>query len=166
MMKSYVLQSIRFNQKTLAGLVEDMSPADFTAMPKGERGLVLNAAAWQLPHIAMSLSGAVQFLTGKATVSADWQRRFGTGSTPSTNAADYPSKDECLAALNTSFDALVAAVEQANDEQLTAKTPHEMLRTIAPAIGDAVVFLGVSHIAMHIGQLQSLRRCLGFAPRF
>ncbi len=165
-MKSAIPQYIRFNQSALRGLVGDISPADFTAMPKTERGLPMNAAAWQLPHIAMSLSGAVKLLTGKQTVSENWLKRFGMGSTPSTNPADYPSKDESLAVLDASFDALITAFEQASDETLAEPTPHERLQRVAPTVGDAVIFLGISHVAMHIGQLQSLRRCLGFAPRF
>lgn len=165
-MKSAIIQSLRVSQTALRGLVETIDPADYAATPKTDKGLALNPAAWQLPHIAMSLSHTVAMLTGKQTISEDWLKRFAMGSVPSVHAEDYPTKEEALAAVDKSIDALIAALENATDAQLAAPTPVEQLRRVAPTIGDVVVFLGVTHTAMHAGQLMTWRRCMGFAPRF
>lgn len=165
-MKSNVIHILRFNQHMIRDLVESITPADYTTTPKTDRGVALNPAAWLVPHITMALSHTVAMLTGKQTISEDWLQRFGMGSTPSDRADDYPDKAEALAALDKTVEALVAAIDAATDAHLFAPTPDERLRERAPTVGDAVVFLAIMHTAAHTGQLMSLRRCMGIAPRF
>lgn len=60
---------------------------------------MVNQPAWTLGHLVISANGLAMFLGLESQASDGWDRVFATGGIPSGDAADYPSKDELLAAL-------------------------------------------------------------------
>ena len=140
-------------QMTLA----DFSDADFYARPVHNA----NNVAWQLGHLIASEAGMVNGCAGRSVI--DLPAGFAERYTKSTAASDDPaalgSKAELLG-LCASVRAKTAAwVKTLTAEQLAKPAPEQM-RKFFPTVGH-VVHLFSAHTAMHLGQIQVLRRKLG-----
>ena len=59
----------------------------------------------------------------------------------------------------------LANVDVTPIEQWDEPMPGEF-RKMTPTLGDEILFMGILHLAIHIGQMTSSRRCLNHQPRF
>ena len=76
--------------------VEGLTDEEMLFQPKPG----LNNAMWLLAHIVDSGNGLILgFCKGESLLPGDWHARFGIGSRPSSNPADYQSRDEVLASV-------------------------------------------------------------------
>lgn len=141
-------------------LVADVDAADFCKQPLPG----MNHPAWILGHLAIAADGHSTYLGGEKQLD-DWADKFGRGSTPTTDPADYPSKDELLEAWHAANERLIAAAQSATPEMLTQPN-RGPLNDQLPTVGEFVVFSMTAHTAMHLGQLATWRRAMGRKPMF
>ena len=148
-----LVRNVGMLQMTLA----DFSDADFYARPVPNA----NNAAWQVGHLIVSEAHMINACAGKSVI--DLPAGFAERYTKDTAAIDDParlgSKAELLGLLEKVRGKTAAWVRTLTPEQLAGPAP-EMMRRIAPTVGH-VVLLSPAHVAMHMGQMQVLRRKLG-----
>ncbi|MCG8507932.1 MAG: DinB family protein, partial [Rhodospirillales bacterium] len=130
-----------------------------------EGAVALNPVAWIVGHVIVTLVPTIERLGGRVELPEDWAKRFEMGSKPHEDATALPSKTELLnrlAAVETELDRVldVTPIEQWDDPM-----PGEF-RKMTPTLGDEILFMGILHLAIHIGQMTSSRRCLNHEPRF
>jgi hypothetical protein len=140
-------------QMTLA----DFSDAEMYARPVPNA----NNVAWQLGHLISSEAHMVNGCAGRSVI--DLPAGFAERYTKDTAASDDPAalgnKAELLA-LSASIRARTAAWVKTLTPADLAKPAPEQMRQWFPTVGH-VVQLFPTHTAMHIGQMQVLRRKLG-----
>jgi hypothetical protein len=144
----------------LRRLIEDVPDEMMTRQTAG----IVNHPAWVIGHLTHSCE-AIGGEPGISTWLPDeWQRKFGTGSTPVAERDQYPLKDELLNALT---DAQRRVVEQLNlmgEPALSAPLPDVRHREIFPSLGHAVLHILTAHAALHVGQITVWRRAIGLPP--
>src|SRR5436190_14993610 len=143
---------IEFLKKELG----DFSDADMLVRPAP----AANHAAWQIGHVIASETRLVNAVKPGAMpeLPAGFSEKF----TPETSKLDDPkafaSKDELLKQFDRTRAATVKWAKALTEEDLNQQTP-ERLRGWVPTVAHLVSMLPV-HTAMHIGQIQVIRRKL------
>lgn len=124
-----------------------------------------NCAAWILGHLTLSDRGSLKAL-GVAPEKLpglpyeDFESRFARDET-APRAENYGDAETLPAVFKAHRDALVAAVESADDSVFDkALAPPTR---IANTVGELLLFWPI-HVAMHIGQISAIRRALGRPP--
>jgi hypothetical protein len=155
-----LLNNYAFNLSFLKMLVDDVEEEKMCQQPGG----LVNHPAWTLPHLVTGSEFAGQLLGLEPLIAQDWFDKYGRGSTPSTDPADYPSKSDALAALEAHHARVSDALGITDPSLLDRPTPNDDFRQIMPTLGDALLFLLVTHEAFHIGELASWRKAMGLPP--
>lgn len=141
-------------------LVEDLSDADFYCQPVG----ITKHPAWLLGHLCFSF----QAIGGEIGVSPwlpeDWGKTFGTGSTPSSGSANYPSTESLIEEFTKASERITSAIEELSDEVLDAPLPDKGYRKTLPTIGHALTHILIGHASIHVGQLTVWRSAMNL-PR-
>lgn len=130
-------------------LVEDLSDADFCCQPPG----VTNHPAWLLGHLCFSFQAIGGEIGIAPWLPEDWGQMFGTGSTPTSNVANYPSAKSLIEEFSKASERISRAIEGLNDEDLDAALPDEGYRKTLPTIGHALTHILIGHASIHVGQL-------------
>ncbi len=134
--------------------VADLSDAELLARPVPGA----NHANWQLGHL---ITSEVHLMAGCGAamppLPAGFAERYSKNNVKSDDAGKFATKAELLAALETTRAASVAFARSATAAQLAAPSP---LIQVWPTVGDLLAGSPV-HDAMHMGQIQVLRRRLG-----
>ena len=159
-MIQHVTYLYKFNLGVAGRLVADLTPEQMVLQPSG----AVNHPAWSLGHLVLSANGLAMFLGLESDVPQDWHKTFATGGIPSGDAADYPSKDDLLAALAAQHERNTEAVLRADPAWFATPHPDERRRRYFPTVGDIVTFLMTSHEASHLGQVSAWRRAAGIGP--
>jgi hypothetical protein len=120
-----------------------------------------NHAAWQLGHLVASaahLVGAVapEVIPGPL---AAFGEKFSGKTADVDDPAFFPKKAELLEAFTQAYNAAANWVRTLTPEEMSRPTPGRMAE-YAPTVGHIALMLA-SHIMMHVGQMQVLRRRLG-----
>lgn len=138
----------------------DSLPADkvcFAPVPGG------NHALWTLGHLAWTDEFFLVELSGEPAELPDgWAGKFGTGSTPVTDAKAYPSYKEVRQIASDVRDRIAQWYEGSLIEEMSAPPP-DGLKDLAKDIGQ-VMFVIATHEAMHSGQLAVVRKALKLPP--
>src|SRR5687768_9545859 len=119
----------------LRRLVADVPDADLARQPAG----VVNHPAWVIGHLTHSCQAIGEELGLAAWLPADWESRFGTGSTPVGRRGAYPSKDELLAALADGQRRVEDGLRALGEDGLARPLPDARYRAAFPTIGDAAL---------------------------
>jgi hypothetical protein len=88
-----------------------------------------------------------------------YQEKFGPGSQPTGNAADYPDPQEVLAYMRDRRDTLVSILQGLDDEDLRTRTPPgtpEFLKD-----WESIFRMASWHEGLHSGQVSVAHRALG-----
>lgn len=122
-----------------------------------------NHALWFAGHMA----NTDNFLISLVAPERSWQNKdfgakFGMGSQPSPNPADYPPPAEVLATMRERRQTLLSILNGLRDEDLAQKTPPGAPEFLADF--GAVFELAIWHEGLHSGQLSLTRRALGHGP--
>lgn len=135
------------------------TPADWTFQVHPNS----NHALWFIGHIGNTDNFFLTLVAPeKASPQASFREKFGMGSQPTANAADYPPPEQVLAYFRERRQALLALLDTLGDEALEAKTPKgapEFLPDVASVFRTAGW-----HEGLHAGQLTVVRRALGHPP--
>ena len=122
-----------------------------------------NHALWFAGHMANSDNFFLSLVAPqKAAQLEGFAPRFGMGSHPTGNPADYPPAADVLETMRERRRTLLGVLDELSDEQLSNPTPSgspDFLTDFA-----AVFEMANWHEAMHAGQLSVTRRALGHQP--
>jgi hypothetical protein len=146
-------RNLEFAKKTVA----DLSDADLMVRPAPGA----NHAMWQLGHLIVSEKGLISALKpgSMPELPAGFEQRF----TPETCKSDDPNafvkKSDLIDALTKVRSATIKWATGLTLKDMDQPTPERM-RQWVPTVGHLATMLPV-HVAMHIGQIQVLRRKLG-----
>lgn len=138
-------------------LVADLTDAQMTAQPAPG----MNHAAWVLGHLACTADMLGAMVGVPPACPAAWKELFDWNSSPTSDAARYPSKEALLAALSEAHARLAAALPSIPPSRWTEPTSIEEIRAFLPTLGDCLVFVMAAHENMHLGQLSAWRRVQG-----
>ncbi len=137
--------------------IGDMTDADLLQRPVP----AANNGLWQIGQVVAAEAMMVNACAGKTII--ELPAGFSEKYTKETAGVNDPAK------LGTKAD-LVATLEKVREKTCAwvgtlsaadlAKPAPEMMRSICPTVGH-LVHLFLSHVAMHVGQIQVLRRKLG-----
>ena len=149
-------ESVMTGPSMLAMTLSDFSDAEMLVRPVP----TANHATWQLGHLIKSAHG---MLTGcgapLAPLPAGFSDKYTNDSAKSDDPARFGKKAELLALLTQISQTSADWAKSLSPAQLAQPSPEE-LRSFCPTVA-AAINLQSSHIAMHMGQIQVIRRKLG-----
>ena len=158
---NFVRMSLEMSKGWIMGLAGEIKDAPLT-QPTPNGG---NHPLWCIGHLAYSEGNLVnQYIKGETNPLADWEKLFGQGSTPSTDASDYPSIDEVLGRLEELRAGTMAYLETISDDDLDkpSHAPDEMKEWFG-TVGQCLAAIPI-HFAFHGGQVADARRAAGRQP--
>lgn len=132
------------------------TPADWTHQvhPKA------NHALWITGHLATVDNFFIRLIAPeKSKDLPGYNEKFGMGSQPTSDAADYPAPEDLLALLRERREALLGILDGMTDERLLEKMPEgspDFFTDKASAFE-----MAAWHEGMHAGQATIARRALG-----
>jgi hypothetical protein len=153
LMSDFVTRNTEILKMTLA----DFSDAEMLVRPVPGA----NHAAWQLGHL---VGGAAHMINTVAAgvvpeAAARLGERFGGKTAHVDDPAFFPTKAELLEAFSQAHDAVTEWAKTLTPDDLNRPTPGRMA-DYAPTVGH-LLLMTASHVTMHVGQLQVIRRKLG-----
>ena len=157
MLASPLLHTWAMNLGYAKRLVSDIPEDQMAVQPAPE----MNHAAWVLGHLACTADMLGAMIGVKLVCPPDWAARFDWSSSPSSEAARYPSKATLLRPLEDAHAAIAAALPAIPESCWAETTPLEAVRGFLPTMGDCFVFVMAAHENMHLGQLSAWRRVQG-----
>lgn len=150
-------EALTANFELLKRTLADFSDQDMLARPTPGA----NHAAWQLGHTAVSEANMVNGVQpGKgAAIPEGWATKFNKDAAGSDDPAAFPSKSQLLEFFGRARAAAIELVKTVTPEELKSPAP-ERIRFMAPTVGHLLLLIP-AHTAMHVGQMQVVRRKLG-----
>jgi hypothetical protein len=120
-----------------------------------------NHAAWQ---VGQPITAEVHLIGAVAQgvhspLPEGFAARFTKETASIDDPAKFPAKQELLAQLEKTRGETIRWVKTLSDEQLMAPTP-ENLHRFAKTVGE-LALMQATHLTMHVGQIQVIRRKLG-----
>jgi hypothetical protein len=141
-----------------AKLVADLSDADMVSQPVA--GVIMNHTAWTLAHLASYHAPLIAMLKGEPFPDP-LTSPYARGSRPSAETSAYPPKAAFMRDYLASHELVGKTLAGADPAMLDRPIPLERWKERFPKVGDAVVYLMLSHEATHLGQLSAWRRAGG-----
>jgi hypothetical protein len=126
-----------------------------------------NHPLWVVGHLALVEGSVPQVLFGEPNPVEHWRPLFGQGSTPTTDAAAYPTYDDVLKTYRDLRAKNLARLDEIGEAGLD-RPPA----AIPPGFEDEMSTTGQTllvialHQMSHLGQLADSRRASGKEPRF
>lgn len=156
-MQQRVAGALTGNLEMLKETLSDFSDSDMLVRPTPNA----NHAAWQIGHMLVSEVWMINNTKPGAIpeLPAGFAEKFSKETSKSDDPAAFPKKAELLALYDKTRKALAAWVLTLSDKDMDVPAP-EPLRSFAPTLAD-LLFLTPTHLAMHLGQIQVIRRKLG-----
>ncbi len=150
----YLASSLGFSLGMLKMHLADMTDAELMQRPVP----AANHANWQIGHLIAAEHQMMSSIAAKMPeLPAGFAAAYGKETHTSDDASKFAKKDELVALFEKVRGATIAFVGTLSDAQLRAPSPMpQFFPTVADFVG-----LGGQHIAMHVGQIQVLRRKLG-----
>ena len=124
-----------------------------------------NHPLWVAGHLALSdnfFLGVIQ--PERMSAPEGWDAKFGMGSQPVSDPAEYPAADEVMAYFRDRRATLLDVLESVEESQFETPTP-EGTPDFIPDFG-AIFEAAIWHEGVHFGQVTIAHRGLGFAPLF
>ncbi len=152
-----LVEVLRGNTGILGMTLADMTDADLIQRPVPSA----NNALWQLGHLIVSEAMMVNACAGKNVIElpAGFAERFTKETAGVNDPAKLGTKADLLALVIKTHNATADWVATLAPVDL-AKPAPEMMRSMCPTVGH-LIHIFPMHIAMHLGQIQVLRRKLG-----
>jgi len=157
----YIKISLETGRAWATGLIVDMKDAPLT-QPTSNGG---NHPLWVLGHLVCAEAGIFDgFVLGQRNRFAELNELFGIGSTPSSNADDYPPFDELMSKFEEIREAVLAHLDTLTDADLEkpSHAPEKYGKGFS-TIGGCYITLTI-HPVFHAGQVADSRRALGRSP--
>jgi uncharacterized damage-inducible protein DinB len=156
--KEAIVHSLTNSKIMVRRFTEDLRPEEYVHRPTEKA----NCAAWLLGHVTLADRSAAQALgaTNLPELPAGFEKRFSRDE-GCPQASDFGDVTGLLAIFEKNRDALIAAVQNASQEQLDAPTKRVM--PMFKNASELASFMSL-HSAMHVGQITIIRRSLGRPP--
>ena len=158
--KEHAITVLNFARGLTDQLLEDIPEDEFLHQPV-EGG---NHALWVMGHLAVTddmLAGLYD--GGAARLPETYGKLFGMGSRPTNDAAVYPPVAEVRRHFAATHERLLAAVQAADDATLNSSLPGEIEGFASDRL--AALFNIAWHEGLHAGQITTVRKSLGIAPK-
>ena len=157
----YIKMSLENAKGWAMGLINDMQDAPLT-QPTPNGG---NHPLWVLGHLARAESDLLDgFILGKPNRFPELEGLFTMGTTPSTDASQYPTIDELMAKFNEIRAATLAHLDTLTEDDLD-KPSHAPAEFGPPFATVGACFAAMSgHMSFHAGQVADARRAAGRSP--
>ncbi len=151
--------SYRMAKGLLHRFTDDLTPEEFGHQPVPGS----NSAAWIIGHLALTLRRTAERLgvTNLPPLPDGLAERFPVTGKSAADQSDVGDPAELVALFDMYVDRVAQAVKSLPAEALTA--PPANRAGLALNAGEGLLF-GSLHIAMHTGQLTTIRRSLGKPP--
>lgn len=155
-MKNELFASVIGNLTLLKMTLSDLTDADLLQRPVPGA----NNGLWQLGHLISAETSMINACAGSTLIElpAGFTDRYKKENAGENDPARLGTKTELLALLERNHEIISKWIGTLTPEQLSAPAP-EKLQRMCPTVGHAALLLPV-HVAMHVGQLQVLRRML------
>jgi hypothetical protein len=152
----HLMQSLASNFGMFKATIADLTDAELLQRPVP----AANHAAWQIGHLLHAEAMMMGSFGAKMPeLPAGISEAYGHNGAKSDDPAKFLPKAKILALFEQVRAGTIGWVKTATPEQFELPSP-ESLRQIAPTAVD-MVGLAMGHMAMHVGQIQVLRRKLG-----
>lgn len=139
-------------------LLDDMRETPFVEPTPGG-----NHPLWILGHLAIGESFLLdECLQGKPNRFPELTERFGPGSTPDTDPANYPTYDELRPKFDEIRVASLAYLEQLTEDDLDKPT-HKSEVPFFSTVGNCYLAM-IMHVMNHSGTVTAARRAAGKPP--
>lgn len=150
----------RMAKATLHRFVDDLTAEEFQHQPVAGA----NSAAWVVGHLALTAHRTAERLgaTGLPAVPPGLGNAASKTGKPAGDQSGIGNAAELLQLFDVCIDKVVEAVGRIPAESLAAPAPSPS--PFSERYADALLF-GTLHIAMHTGQLTTIRRSLGKPPK-
>ena len=139
-------------------MVDDLKPEEFEKQPCPGG----NCASWILGHLLLTERRVLGML-GQAVppLPPGFEEKFATTRQAAGVQSGYGDPKLLVSEFDRHRQLLVEAIRQADQKQLETalENPHPLFGKI----GEAAMFMGL-HVMMHVGQLSTIRRVLGYPP--
>lgn len=157
----YIKMSLENSKEWAMGLINDMKDAPLT-QPTPSGG---NHPLWVLGHIVRAESDLLDgFILGKPNRFPKYEGVFSMGTTPTTDASQYPPMDELFAKFEEIRAATLAHLDTLSEEDLD-KPSHAPEEFGPPFATMGACFAAMStHMSFHSGQVADARRAVGRSP--
>jgi hypothetical protein len=161
-LKQRLKKQLESARKYSRGLLADFkSPEEWTRQVHANA----NHALWFAGHMAVSDNFFISNVAPERTANRpEFEKAFGTGSTPTSNPGDYPPPADVLEFMDERRATLLDVLEKLPDADLEkplAKGTPDFLPDV-----ESVFETAVWHEGMHSGQLSVCRRAMGHRPLF
>ena len=165
---SMIAASARLGLGYLDRLAGDVSAEHFSRLAvAGDQTVDANHPAFILGHLSIYPSRVVKELGFDASgvePSAEYLDLFAPGN-PCVDDPDgnrYPGKDELLTKVRTGYEAAIDALQRADDAAFRQPNPNEKMASKFATVGAMHGFYVGGHFMMHMGQLSTWRRVMGY----
>jgi hypothetical protein len=122
-----------------------------------------NHALWFVGHMTTTDNFLLSLVAPERAAKLEgYQPKFGMGSQPTGNPADYPPPEEMLKTMRERRATVLEVLDGFTDDDLARKTPEgapEFLPDLA-----SVFEMAIWHEGLHAGQMSVVRRALGYPP--
>lgn len=146
-MSSLIKQQFQRTRQTLSETLEGITNDVAQAIPKGFN----NNIHWQVGHILTA--GELFMFFGNEQLPEHYQKLFGYGSKPADWSNDIPTLSTLLEQLNVQLE----RINKIPDESFQKKLREPVLGN--ETVGELAA-MGAFHEAMHLGQIQSMKRLI------
>ena len=153
--------ALEFTEAGLTQLVSDMRDKPMT-QPTSAGG---NHPIWVLGHLAYVEGAVANIMFGVPNPVEHWEKLFGTGSKPTTNAADYPSFDELLKTFRELRAKNLKRLVDVGEAGLDAvpKNVPDIFKDVMTSVGKTYLLIAL-HQNVHYGEICDARRVAGLKP--
>jgi hypothetical protein len=122
-----------------------------------------NHPLWVAGHLGTVDNFMIRLLApDRAVANGAYQAKFGMGSRPTSNPADYPPPADVLDFMRARRGVLLEVLAGLGDDELAGPAPKDT-PAIMPDVG-SIFEMAVWHEALHAGQVTIARRALGLPP--
>lgn len=147
-----------FNRGYLSRLLADIADDQLDWQPHSG----LHSVRWLLAHLAIAADYGFAQLGMPFLCPADWHQAYGPTSQAGTSATIRPSREELVSMIERAYSQLCSAAREATPEAMAVPHAVALLQsTNLRTKGDLLAHILVSHFAVHVGQLSSVRRLAG-----
>ncbi|SOC05783.1 DinB family protein [Ureibacillus xyleni] len=134
-------------RKSIVSILEGVTPEVFESIPEGFN----NNIHWQLGHILSA--GELFLFNGQKNLPDNFNENFASGTKPADWTNDVPSVEEILEKLQEQLQ----RINEISDESLQVQLEKPFIGN--KTVGELAAF-GAFHEAMHLGQIQILKRLI------
>jgi DinB superfamily len=121
----------------------------------------LKTAGWLVGHLAVTGDFGRRLCNKPPLCPREWRNTFNPGSTPSTNAGDYPPMSLLRETMLAVYNDLCAAFPTVDVATFAVPNPYTPSIGEYPTAGDFAAYLLTGHLAYHLGQLTAWRAAAG-----